>query len=580
MTEGVRVSAALSRVYPGLLREQREVAAQFLSRQAADPPSRSVMLDALLAWLLSGSDITAAPAWLSAMALVVAPCVVPLTSSTATVNDALTVAQMVAEQLSELQERRTVGSLGDLFLDKVAGDALIDPYFDDDAPPVSGDAPQVPTETPAPPPITLPDELKLALDQQGEDVDGTTTPLSAEELQRLLEAGADLRMKQGHGDDLEGLGLYITDLLGKVPAEQLEELRRLLQERTRPARPAPRRWLERHGEGASFYYDEWDYHISDYRQRWCRLREMALEGDAGEFFNRTLSDYAGLIPEVRRQFQRIRPEMYRTVRGLEDGEDFDLNAVVSARVDRRARRPPSAKLYVARTREERDVATLFLIDMSASTDEPLQTLPRPASTDADLIAVAGRTAANAPHRPPVPPSRRIIDVTKEALVIMAEALEEIGDAYAIYGFSGHGRSNVEFYLVKSFNEALSVAVKGRIGALEPKRSTRMGTALRHATEKMASVTSRSRHLILLSDGFPQDFDYGQDRRSNIYGLRDTTVALREAEAAGITPFCITVDKAGHDYLREMCDGARYMVIEDIAALPRELPKIYQRVVTT
>ena len=94
----------------------------------------------------------------------------------------------------------------------------------------------------------------------------------------------------------------------------------------------------------------------------------------------------------------------------------------------------------------------------------------------------------------------------------------------------------------------------------------MGTALRHSMEKMASITSRSRHLILLSDGFPQDFDYGQDRRSNVYGLRDTTVALREVEAAGITPFCITVDKAGHDYLREMCDGARYMVIEDIAAL--------------
>ena len=114
-------------------------------------------------------------------------------------------------------------------------------------------------------------------------------------------------------------------------------------------------------------------------------------------------------------------------------------------------------------------------------------------------------------------------------MIMAEALEEIGDAYAIYGFSGHGRTNVEFYLVKSFNESLSATVKGRIGALEPKRSTRMGTALRHAIEKLASVTSRSRHIILLSDGFPQDFDYGQDRRSNVYGLRDTTVALREAK---------------------------------------------------
>jgi nitric oxide reductase activation protein len=89
----------------------------------------------------------------------------------------------------------------------------------------------------------------------------------------------------------------------------------------------------------------------------------------------------------------------------------------------------------------------------------------------------------------------------------------------------------------------------------------MGAALRHATEKMAGITARSRHMILLSDGFPQDFDYGQDRRSNLYGLRDTTIALREAEAAGIVPFCITVDKSGHDYLREMCDESRYMVIE-------------------
>jgi nitric oxide reductase NorD protein len=88
------------------------------------------------------------------------------------------------------------------------------------------------------------------------------------------------------------------------------------------------------------------------------------------------------------------------------------------------------------------------------------------------------------------------------------------------------------------------------------------------------VPSRARHLILLSDGFPQDFDYGEDRRSNVYGLRDTTMALREAAAAGVQTFCITVDRAGHDYLREMCDAKRYLVIEDIAALPRELPKIY------
>ena len=575
VAEGFRIARCLARTYPGLAREHREIATRLLLRRLSEPmPAQAALLDALLAWLVSDRGAPL-PAALASLAGVVEPCVAPLASPDASVDDALAVAHALTALLAEPGERRSLSGLDALFLDKVSGDALIDPYMDDDdAPPLPGTGPAVPAPPTQPPPGKLPEDTQLQLDPLSDDADASATPLSAEELQRLLEAGADLRMKQGHGEELDGLGLYITDLLGKIPAEQLEQLRQLLQEAPPTDRPLPRRWLEREHDGAAFYYDEWDYHIADYRQRWCRLREVPLDGDAGEFFNRTLTNYATLIPEVRRQFQRIRPEMYRTVRGLEDGEDFDLNAVVSARVDRRARRPPSSKVYVARVREERDVATLFLLDMSASTDEPLQKPPPALAGDDDdpLVAMSRR------FRPTTPP-RRIIDVTKEALVIMAEALEEIGDAYAIYGFSGHGRNNVEFYLVKSFNESLSAAVKGRIGAIEPKRSTRMGTALRHASEKMAGISSRSRHIILLSDGFPQDFDYGQDRRSNVYGLRDTSAALREAEASGITPFCITVDKAGHDYLREMCDGARYMVIEDISALPRELPKIYQRVVT-
>jgi nitric oxide reductase NorD protein len=108
----------------------------------------------------------------------------------------------------------------------------------------------------------------------------------------------------------------------------------------------------------------------------------------------------------------------------------------------------------------------------------------------------------------------------------------------------------------------------------------MGAALRHAVQKMVGLGSAAKYLFLLSDGFPQDFDYGEDRRSNTYGIRDTAMALREAEAAGILSFCITVDKAGHDYLREMCADSRYLVIEDVFSLPRVLPKVYQNVVGT
>ena len=182
-----------------------------------------------------------------------------------------------------------------------------------------------------------------------------------------------------------------------------------------------------------------------------------LNGDAGEFFAQTLSDYTALTPTIKHEFQRIRPEQYRLVRGLEDGHEFDLNAAVTAAVDMRARLAPSAKLYTERRQTERDVAALFLLDMSASTDEPLVAVERDYGDDEPedwqpLWNKADRNARSAAKRLSQPKPRRIIDVTKETLVLMAEALEEIGDSYAIYGFSGQGKDNIEFYHVKSFVE--------------------------------------------------------------------------------------------------------------------------------
>jgi nitric oxide reductase activation protein len=333
----------------------------------------------------------------------------------------------------------------------------------------------------------------------------------------------------------------------------------------------------RAGVQDSYYaYDEWDYVANDYRRNWCRLREMPMVGDEGDFFARTLERYSELLPLVRRHFQRIRPASYRLVRGLEDGEEIDLDRMVEARVSLHMGESPDTRVYKARKKEARDVATLFLLDMSASTDEPIQREPRrfaeDDNTEDDWLKAWQRRPTNT-ERP-----RRIIDVNKEALVIMAQALEEIGDSYAIMGFSGHGRDNVEFYVIKEFNDQLSDDVRSRVGAVEPKRSTRMGTAIRHVREKFKDVSSMSRHVILLSDGFPQDFDYGQDRRSNTYGIQDTMVALKELELSGVLPFCITVDRTGHDYLREMCQSSRYLVIDDIKSLPRELPKIYEQIV--
>ncbi|HEY6394480.1 MAG TPA: VWA domain-containing protein [Candidatus Binataceae bacterium] len=401
---------------------------------------------------------------------------------------------------------------------------------------------------------------------------GQGRALSPEELRQMIEQGAELKPSQSEGN-ADGEGMYLTQLTGKQLSE-LEQMREQLGE-VGSVTGQGRLMIARGRQDSYYAYDEWDYVLGDYRRNWCRLREVPLAGDEGDFFANTLVRYSELLPVIRRNFQRIRPASYRMVRGLEDGEEIDLDRTIETRVARRMGETPDPRVYKARKKEARDVATLFLLDMSASTDEPIHREPRK-HTDDDDPDDWMKAWQRRPQAAPRP--RRIIDVNKEALVIMAQALEEIGDSYAIMGFSGHGRDNVEFYVIKEFDNELSDEVKARVGAVEPKRSTRMGAAIRHVREKFKDVSSRAKHVILLSDGFPQDFDYGHDRRSNAYGIQDTMVALKELELAGVLPFCITVDKTGHDYLRQMCQSSRYLVIEDIAQLPRQLPKIYEQVV--
>ena len=536
--EGVRLDAAIARTYRGLAADLRALAAE-LARGAVQLPGT---IEQLARVLVQGRRTDLARR-LPAIAE-------RLADPSATVGDSAQAATLVYAEImrDETGLGLTVGATGfpELFADDSLTDALLE-FEMGDGSAIGADLGAA-AEGDAPPPEPLAADALPPLELSDEEVEGPPgTPLDPQALLEMLRNARDLTIRQGHADELDALGLYVSDLAGKLPRERMAELLGALRE-ARGGR------LGAHAgddAGATAVYDEWDHRIGDYRHAWCRLHELHLESDTGDFFQQTLAEHANLLPEVRRQFQRIRPERYRIVHGLEDGEDFDLDAVITARADRRSGHPPSPKLYQSRQREERDVATLFLVDMSASTDEPV---------------------------PDAPGGRRVIDITKEALVVMTEALEEIGDTYAIAGFSGHGRNQVEFYVVKRFAEPLTASVKGKIGAIEPKRSTRMGTALRHAVATMRTVAARSKHVILLSDGFPQDLDYGDDRRSNVYGIQDTAMAFQEAARAAVTPFCITVDKAGHDYLKDICDASRYLVIDDITALPRELPKIYQRFV--
>jgi nitric oxide reductase activation protein len=167
----------------------------------------------------------------------------------------------------------------------------------------------------------------------------------------------------------------------------------------------------------------------------------------------------------------------------------------------------------------------------------------------------------------------VVDVEREGLILLCEALEAIGDQYAIYGYSGQGRQAVDFVILKDFEDPAGRAMP-RIGGITPLQQNRDGAAIRHATRKLSARDARVRLLVLLSDGKPLDDAYADE-----YALEDTKMALREARMRGIDPFCITVDREADDYLRRMYGDVQFVVIDRVAALPERLPRIYRRLTT-
>ena len=266
------------------------------------------------------------------------------------------------------------------------------------------------------------------------------------------------------------------------------------------------------------------------------------------------------------------------VHHADDGDELDIDAVIEAVVDRRTGTVPDDNVHIRRERAARDVATAFLVDLSASTSSPVVDEEEPAEvTEQDGLEY--RFASYDPYDmpPPPEPSRRVLDVAKESVALMCDALEVLGDRHAVYGFSGEGREHVDFHVAKDFDDRTSPASWAAIAAMKSLRYTRMGPAVRHATAKLAAQPSRTKLLIVISDGYPQDIDYGPVRGDNEYGLEDTARALREAIDAGVHPYCVTIDPAGHDYLRRMCPPDTYVVIDDVPSLPRELATLYRAV---
>jgi nitric oxide reductase NorD protein len=292
-----------------------------------------------------------------------------------------------------------------------------------------------------------------------------------------------------------------------------------------------------------FHYPEWDWMIQDYKPSWCRVIEKKVDSSQKSFTGYGSSH--GALLSLRRYFERLKPDNYRKMRKESEGEELDFDRLIDLVTDIRAGIAPPENFYIRRARKERLISVAILIDLSGSTGQ----------------AIPGT-------------KKRIIDVEKESLNLMVETLETIGDDYGIYGFSGQSRNSVEFYLIKDFDAKNESLIHEKLGSVEPLGQNRDGAAIRHLTEKLYRRESKTKLLMIMSDGKPLDDDY-----ADLYALEDTKQALREAKQRGIHPFCITVDREANDYIRKMYQEVNYTYISDIETLPLKLPQIYKKLTT-
>jgi len=283
-------------------------------------------------------------------------------------------------------------------------------------------------------------------------------------------------------------------------------------------------------------YDEWDFQSRDYRRDWCVAFESDVPGGDPAFVAGVRAQYAGQIAQLRRRFEALRGEE-KLLRREHEGDDLDFDAVVEAYADRRTGVEVTERLFTLRRRAERNIAAMFMVDMSGST------------------------------------MGWVNECERTALVMLCEALEALGDRYAIYGFSGWGRKRCEIYRIKRFDERYSDAVRGRIAGVQAKDYTRMGVAIRHLSKLLNGVEAKTRILFTLSDGKPDDF---VDGYRGVYGIEDTRQALIEARGSGVHPFCITIDEEARDYLPHMYGAASWTLIDDVRKLPLKAADAYRR----
>ena len=292
-----------------------------------------------------------------------------------------------------------------------------------------------------------------------------------------------------------------------------------------------------------YHYPEWDYVIGIYRPAWCTLREQPAESGDPRAIADILRRREDTVRRVNRLVKSARVGHAARLRRQVEGNDLDLDACITAMADMRAGCTPSPHVYRRAGHTRRNLAVLWLLDLSRSTN--------------DFVVSAGTT---------------VLALAREATAVVAEAIDSVDDSFAVHGFDSSGREDIGYYRFKDFEEPYAEVPRARLAAMTGQRSTRMGAALRHAGYLLGRRAAARKLIVLVTDGAPHDIDV-HDRR---YLVRDAKRAVEEQRRTGIATFCMSLDPSADRYVSPIFGAGNYLVLDHLRRLPEKLALVYLR----
>jgi len=290
-----------------------------------------------------------------------------------------------------------------------------------------------------------------------------------------------------------------------------------------------------------YHYAEWDYQIQLERPSWVTVLEKRAKAGDLAVIDEIAAQHRRIVSQMKFLLDAMQPQGVSRIRKLEDGDEIDINAAIAASIDLRMGMQPDPRIMMRSVRKVRDISVLVLLDLSESTNEK----------------VAGQDYT-------------VLELTRSATVLLADAIAKVGDPFAIHGFCSDGRHDVEYYRFKDFEQPYGEAPKARLAGMTGQLSTRMGGAIRHAAHYLRLQKSAKRLLLVITDGEPADVDV----RDPQYLRYDAKKAVEEAARSGVVTYCMSLDPRADQYVSRIFGARNYMIVDHVERLPERLPLLY------